>query len=83
LTAYHKEHMLDRAAMALMRTMPTVEPKLQFVPEARPEFDGLIEKTHTAKGLTYEAAEIGGVSGWWCRPQQSLPGVAIVDFHGA
>ena len=47
MTTYHKEHLLDRAAMALMRTMLAVQPKLQFVPQARPDFDGLMEKTTT------------------------------------
>jgi acetyl esterase/lipase len=65
-----------------MRTMLAVQPKLQFVREARPDFDGLMEQTPEAAGVTYEAAEIGGVAGWWCKPQQSLPGSAIVYFHG-
>jgi len=82
MTTYHKEHVLDRAAMVLMRTMLAVQPKLQFTPEARPDFDSLMEKTPEAAGVTYETAEIGGVAGWWCKPQRSLPGSAIVYFHG-
>ena len=79
---YHKEHLLDRAAMVLMRTLLAVQPKLQFGPEARPEFDDLMGKTPEAERVTYDAAEIGGVTGWWCKPQQSLRGSAIVYFHG-
>jgi monoterpene epsilon-lactone hydrolase len=82
MTTYHKEHLLDRAAMVLMRTMLTVQPKLRFIPETRPDFDELMEKTPGAPDVTYEAAEIGGVAGWWCKPQQSLPGSAMVYFHG-
>lgn len=82
MTIYHKEHLLDRAAMAQLRTMLAAQPKLQFGPEARPVFDELIEKTAGAEGLTYEAAEVGGVKGWWCTPQHALPGSAIVYFHG-
>lgn len=82
MTTYHKEHPTDRAAMTVMRTMLAVQPKLQFVPEARPDFDGLMEKTPEASGVTYEAAEIGGVSGWWCKPSKSLPDSAIIYFHG-
>ncbi|AXC11958.1 6-hexanolactone hydrolase [Acidisarcina polymorpha] len=82
MTTYHKEHLLDRAAMVLLRTTLAVQPKLEFVPEARPDFDGLMEKTPVAEGVTYEAAEIGGVAGWWCKPQDSLPGSVIVYFHG-
>jgi hypothetical protein len=58
MTTYHKEYLLDRAAMVLMRTMLAVQPKLRFVREARPDFDGLMEKTPEAAGVTYEAAEI-------------------------
>ena len=82
MTTYHKEHLLDRAAMVLMRTMLAVQPKLQFTPEARSDFDSLMEKTPEAAGVTYETAEIGGVAGWWCKPQRSLAGSAIVYFHG-
>jgi len=82
MTTHHKEHLLDRAAMALMRTTLAVQPKLQFVPEARPIFDELMEKTPEATGVTYEAAQIGGVTGWWCKPRQSERDSAIVYFHG-
>jgi monoterpene epsilon-lactone hydrolase len=82
MTTHHEEHLLDRAAMALMRTMLAVQPKLQFVPEARPAFDELMEKTPEATGITYEAAEVAGVAGWWCTPQQAQRNAAIVYFHG-
>lgn len=82
MTTYHEEHLLDRAAMVLMRTMLAVQPKLQFVPATRPDFDALMEKTPEAAGVTYEEAKICGVRGWWCKPQQSVHGNAIVYFHG-
>jgi len=82
MTTHHEEHLLDRAAMALMRTMLAVQPKLQFSPEARPVFDELMEKTPAADDVTYEAAQIGGVAGWLNKPQQSRPDSAIVYFHG-
>ncbi len=25
---------------------------------------------------------VGGVSGWWCRPESALPGEAILHIHG-
>jgi acetyl esterase/lipase len=82
MTTHHEEHLLDRAAMALMRAMLAVQPKLQFVPDARPAFDEVMEKTSEATGITYEAAEVGGVMGWWCKPQESRADSAIVYFHG-
>jgi len=79
---HHKEHLLDRAAMLAMRTLLSVQPKLQFGAAARSDFDALMEKMPESAGVTYEAATIGGVAGWWCKPQQAQPGAAIVYFHG-
>ena len=82
MTIHHDEHLHDRGAMALMRTTLAVQPKLQFVPETRPVFDELMEKTPEATGVMYEEAQIGGVMGWWCKPQEAQGGSAIIYFHG-
>jgi epsilon-lactone hydrolase len=82
MTTYHKEHPLDRAAMLALRAFLVLQPKVEFGPEARPEFDTLMEKTPEADGVTYEVATIGGVAGWWCRPKQTIKGDAILYFHG-
>jgi monoterpene epsilon-lactone hydrolase len=82
MTTRHKEHLLDRAAMLAMRTVLAVQPKLEFGPEARPEFDTLMEKTFAAEGVTYDVETIGGLAGWWCKPQQSADDSAVVYFHG-
>ena len=60
MTTYHKEHLLDRAAMVLMRTMLAVQPKLQFVPETRPDFDELDGKDTRSGGCDVRS---GG--NWW------------------
>jgi acetyl esterase/lipase len=82
MTTHHEEHLLDRAAMLAMRALLAVQPKLQFKPEARPDFDRLMEKTPSAEGVTYDVATIGGVAGWWCRPQHPVDDCAVVYFHG-
>jgi monoterpene epsilon-lactone hydrolase len=79
---YHKEHLLDRAAMLAMRAMIALQPRTEFGPSARPAFDALIEKTPAAEGVTYEAATIGGIAGWWCRPDDPIVGAAILYLHG-
>ena len=33
-------------------------------------------------GVAYEADQIGGVSGWWCRPGSAWPGEAVMHIHG-
>ena len=79
---YHDEHLLDRAAMLAMRGMIALQPNLEFGPEARPGFDTLMEKTPAADGVTTEAAEVGGIAGWWCRPVDAMAGAAVLYLHG-
>ena len=72
----------DQAAMAAMRTI--VEPnkgKLQGV-AARVPFDAIMEQVSAPVGVVYEADRIGGVSGWWCRPETARPGQAVMHIHG-
>jgi monoterpene epsilon-lactone hydrolase len=79
---YHDEHLLDRAAMLVMRGIIALQPKTNFGPDARPAFDALMEKTPAADGVTYEAATIGGIAGWWCRPVDLIADAAILYLHG-
>lgn len=82
MTTYHEEYLLDRAEMAVMRALLAVQPKLRFGPEARPDFDALTAKTPESTDVKYEAATLGGVAGWWCKPPQPIDGSAIAYFHG-
>jgi len=72
----------DQAAMAAMRAI--VEPnkgKLQGV-AARVPFDAIMEHVAAPAGVAYEAGRVGGVLGWWCRPENARPGHAIMHLHG-
>lgn len=79
---YHDEHMLDQAAMLVMRGMIALQPTSELGPVARSSFDALMEKTPAAGGVGYEAAKIGEVAGWWCRPVDPIDGAAILYLHG-
>lgn len=79
---YHKEHLLDRAAMVAMRAMIALQPAADLSPSGRAAFDDLMGRTPPADTVTCEAAEIGGVPGWWCRTPEATPGTAILYFHG-
>ena len=81
-TTHHDEHLLDRAAMLAMRGMIALHPPGELGPEARPGFDALMERTPAADGVTYEAAQIGGIAGWWCRPIDAIEGAAVLYLHG-
>jgi acetyl esterase/lipase len=72
----------DEAAMAAMRAI--VEPnkgKLQGT-AARVPFDAIMERVIAPSGVIYEADHVGGVSGWWCRPEDARPGQAVMHMHG-
>jgi len=72
----------DQVAMAAMRAI--VEPnkgKLHGI-AARVPFDAIMEHVSTPVGVVYEADRIGGISGWWCRPENARPGHAIMHVHG-
>ena len=72
----------DEAAMAAMRAI--VEPnkgKLRGV-AARGPFDAIMERVSAPIGVVYEADCVGGISGWWCRPEDARPGEAVMHLHG-
>ena len=78
----HDEHLLDRAAMLAMRGMIALQPHVEFGPGARPGFDALTDKAPAADGVTTEAAQVGGIPGWWCRPGNAIAGAAVLYLHG-
>jgi monoterpene epsilon-lactone hydrolase len=81
-TTYHNEYPADQAAMQAMRAELRLHPALELGPEARPVFDELIARTPAAQNVSYEAATVGGVPGWWCRPSNAIEGAAILYLHG-
>jgi monoterpene epsilon-lactone hydrolase len=81
-TTYHREYRSDQTVMQAMRVELGLHPAFELEPEARSIFDELIAKVPTPKGVDYEAAVIGGVSGWWCRPSDAIDGAAILYLHG-
>jgi len=81
-TMHHPEHLLDRAAMVAMRLVLRSAKGTVSGPDARKPFDEMMQKVPAASGVIYEAATIGGVPGWWCRPENAVEGAAILYLHG-
>jgi epsilon-lactone hydrolase len=72
----------DEAAMAAMRaTAESNKGKLQGV-SARVPFDAIMERVSAPVGVVYEADSVGGISGWWCRPEGARPSQAVMHLHG-
>jgi epsilon-lactone hydrolase len=79
---YHREHLLDRAAMLAMRVMLALQPAADLGTSGRAAFDELMAKTPAADDVLYESAIVGGIPGWWCRPIEASADAAILYLHG-
>jgi epsilon-lactone hydrolase len=79
---HHPERLSDRASMVAVRLMLSSTRGSVNGPGARRAFDEIMLKVPSVSGVTYQAETIGGVPGWWCRPQQAINGAAVLYFHG-
>jgi epsilon-lactone hydrolase len=78
----HRISAEDKTAMSAVRII--VEPdkgRLQGT-AARLPFDAIMQRVAAPAGVTYKAGTVGGVSGWWCRPEDPKSGEAILHIHG-
>ena len=81
-TTPHPQYQPDREAMAKMRLMIEGLKGTVAGPEAREPFDHMMENVPAASGVAYEAAEAGGVPGWWCRPDNAVADACLLYLHG-
>ena len=72
----------DDAAMAALRTI--TEPNKGHLQgtAARGTFDEIMSHVIAPAGVTFTPDTVGGVSGWWCRPENARTGEAILHLHG-
>lgn len=81
-SVFHPVTPADRVAMAALRA--TLEPnkgRLQGT-AAREPYDAIMNRVAPPPGIAYDADSIGGISGWWCRPDNARPDEAIMHLHG-
>ena len=45
-------------------------------------FNDIMERVAVPEGVTFEAATVGGTSGWWAKPAHAHKGAAIIHAHG-
>lgn len=77
-TIYHPVSAEDQTAAVALREAVAPGRGITFGPDTRPMFDEMIGQTPAAPGVTYEAATVGGVPGWWRRPAGALPGAVLL-----
>ena len=45
-------------------------------------FNDIMERVAVPEGVTFEAATVGGTSGWWAKPAHAHKGAAMIHVHG-
>jgi acetyl esterase/lipase len=48
----------------------------------RGPFNSIMKQVAVPEGITFEAAIVGGISGWWAKVPQARKGAAILHLHG-
>lgn len=48
----------------------------------RAPFDSIMEQVAVPDGITFEAAKVGEIAGWWARVPKAREGAAIMYVHG-
>ena len=72
----------DAVAVAAMRSaVVRMKGKLEGI-AGRAPFDAIMEQVPAPEGVTFEPATIGGISGWWAKPNRAWQGAAILHVHG-
>jgi monoterpene epsilon-lactone hydrolase len=79
---FHPLSAADSPVLAQMRAM--VEPfkgKLEGT-AARGPFEGIMNSVPPPDRVTYRPDTVGGVPGWWCRPDGARSDAVILHLHG-
>jgi len=72
----------DSAAMTALRSaVAATKGKLEGV-AARGPFNGIMEHVTSPDDVTFEPDMVGGISGWWAKPDRTQQGATILHLHG-
>lgn len=82
LDIHHQPTAKDLATVAAVRAQSAPFKGMMSGPQARGPYDDMIGAIPAAADVSYEKADVGGVSGFWCRPQTAIPDTAILYLHG-
>lgn len=72
----------DNVAAVALRAMLSAGPRINFAPADRPAYDAIIERSSAPDGVSFEEGRVGGVPGWWARPQGAPPKSVVLYLHG-
>ena len=72
----------DSAVVAALRSVVApMKGKVEGT-AGRGPFNGIMERVVAPERVTFEAATVGSISGWWAKPAQARKGAAILHVHG-
>jgi acetyl esterase/lipase len=66
---------------ALRKVVAPVKGKLEGI-AGRGPFREIMERVAVPEDVTFEAATVGGICGWWAKPPKHRGGAAIIHVHG-
>src|SRR4029077_15030910 len=69
------------AAAALRSVVAPMKGKVEGT-AGRGPFNNIMERVAVPEGVSFEAASVGGISGWWAKPAKARRGAAIIHVHG-
>jgi monoterpene epsilon-lactone hydrolase len=69
------------AAAALRSVVAPMKGKFEGI-AGRGLFNDIMERVMVPERVTFEAATIGGIAGWWAKPAGAQKGAAIIHAHG-
>jgi monoterpene epsilon-lactone hydrolase len=69
------------AAAALRSVVAPMKGKFEGT-AGRGLFNDIMERVAVPEGVTFEAATVGGIAGWWVKPARAQKGAAIIHVHG-
>src|ERR1700730_7068682 len=72
----------DSTAVAALRSVVApMKGKVEGT-AGRAPFNDIMERVAVPEGVIFEAASVGGISGWWAKPAKARRGAAIIHVHG-
>jgi len=72
----------DSVAVAALRSVVAPMKGKLAGTAGRGLFNDIMERVAVPEGVTFEAATVGGIAGWWVKLARAQKGTAIIHVHG-
>ena len=79
---FHPASSGDKTAAAGLRAMVESNKGKLRGAAARVPYNEIMNRVVPPEGVSYQEDTLGGISGWWCRPEGARSGEALLHLHG-